>query len=57
MGSPTCPTCGKDADFVETFHGARSCYHPFHATPTPPAPADARPMVVGGAFVKFDKEK
>ncbi len=26
-----------------------------HATPTPPAPADARPMVVGGAFVKFDR--
>lgn len=23
--------------------------------PTPPAPADARPMVVGGAFVKFDR--
>lgn len=30
------------------------CPDLFHR-PTPPAPADARPMVVGGAFVKFDR--
>lgn len=33
MSAPeaACPGCGRDRDFVETFHGARSCYHPFHA--------------------------
>ena len=25
-----CPWCGRDADFVETHGGARSCYHPLH---------------------------
>ena len=33
MPADKCPWCGKDADSVETFHGARSCYHPFHNGP------------------------
>lgn len=33
MSAARCPQCGRDADFVETFRGARSCCHPFHPSP------------------------
>ena len=56
MGSPeTCEKCGGVGRHVEGKRGFTRFPCP-NATPTPPAPADdARPMVVGGAFVKFDR--
>jgi hypothetical protein len=65
VGSPeTCRKCGGaitsyfytplgTRELHEDRYCAAGCGEP--ATPTPPAPADARPMVVGGAFVKFDR--
>lgn len=44
-----CPQCARDADFVETFQGARSCYHPFHTRPEPIALCAACFHSIGGA--------